>query len=64
MVKLREIPATKLIEGASGAEVLTALAEATFVPGMAMAIRDGKLLVETPEDTQSRLGRGTGGVLT
>jgi len=60
LVKLREIPATKLIEGASGAEVLTALAEATFVPGMAMA----KLLVETPEDTQSRLGRGTGGVRT
>jgi para-nitrobenzyl esterase len=50
LAKLRKIPATKLIEGASGAEVLAALAGGTLVPGMAMAIRDGKLLVETPQE--------------
>lgn len=50
LAKLREIPAAKLIEGASGPEVLSALAQGTLVPGMAMAMSDGRLLVETPQE--------------
>jgi para-nitrobenzyl esterase len=47
--QLRSLPATRLIEGASGPEVLAALADGRLVPGMAMAILDGRQIVEPPE---------------
>jgi para-nitrobenzyl esterase len=47
---LRALPVATLVEGASGEEVLSALARRTVVPGMAMAIVDGTLLPEAPEE--------------
>jgi para-nitrobenzyl esterase len=46
---LRALPAATLVDGASGEQVLAALARRTVVSGMAMAILDGTFLPETPE---------------
>jgi para-nitrobenzyl esterase len=46
---LRALPARKLLEGASGSEEIAALATGRLVDGFPGAIRDGKLVVETPE---------------
>jgi para-nitrobenzyl esterase len=48
---LRMLPAAKLAEGASGQEVLAAVARRKLVPGLAMAILDGTFLAEAPEQT-------------
>ncbi len=46
---LRALPAAKLVEGASGPEVLAALSGGPQVIGVAGSIRDGRLVVEPPE---------------
>jgi len=58
--RLRALPATTLLEGASGPEVLAAIAARKRVPGFAMAIVDGKQVVDVPEQalldgTQAKL---------
>ena len=47
--KLRALSPETLVSGASGPEVLDALAHRTVVPGMAMSIIDGQFLTETVE---------------
>lgn len=47
--RLRALPATTLVEGASGPEVLAAIAARKHVPGFALAIVDGRLVVDVPE---------------
>lgn len=49
LAALRELPAEKLIEGASAQEVLAGMDAGTPVIGIAGAIRDGQLIVDTPE---------------
>lgn len=49
LAQLRELPAAKLTEGASGAETLAAMSAGSQPPGMAMSIIDGRFLVERPE---------------
>jgi para-nitrobenzyl esterase len=49
LADLRALPAAKLVEGASAPEVLSAMSAGTAVPGLALAIRDGRLLSEAPE---------------
>jgi len=47
--RLRALPATTLVEGASAPEVLQAIAARKRVPGFALAIVDGKQVVDVPE---------------
>lgn len=49
LAALRALPAAMLVRGLSAPDVLTALMAGTPIRGMAMAIRDGKLIVEAPE---------------
>jgi para-nitrobenzyl esterase len=49
LAALRALPAEKLIEGASGDEVLAALAKGEPVIGVSGSIIDGTFLTETPE---------------
>ena len=49
LAKLRAVPADTLDEGAPAAAAVVALVTNTHVPGVAGAIRDGKLVVESPE---------------
>ena len=49
LAALRALPPEKLVEGASGPEVLAAMSAGTTLPGLALAIRDGRLLPEPPE---------------
>jgi para-nitrobenzyl esterase len=49
LTRLRALPADKLITGAAAGAEVVALATNTRVPGVAGAIRDGKLIGETPD---------------
>jgi para-nitrobenzyl esterase len=46
--QLRALPASKLIEGASAQETITALSAGMVPPGMAISIIDGRFLTERP----------------
>ena len=46
---LRALPATKLLEGAGGADEIAALATGKLLSGFPGSIRDGRLVVEAPE---------------
>lgn len=46
---LRALPAAKLLEGASGEEVIAAISAGTQVPGLTMPIRDGRQIVDAPD---------------
>jgi para-nitrobenzyl esterase len=55
--ELRDLPAAKLIEGASAKEGIAALSTGTSLPGMAWAIIDGRFLIETAEATLAASGQ-------
>jgi para-nitrobenzyl esterase len=49
LAKLRQLPADKLVTGAAAGAEVVALATNTRVPGVAGPIRDGRLIVESPD---------------
>jgi para-nitrobenzyl esterase len=49
LAALRDLPATALTAGLSAQEIIAALMAGRPLPGMAMGIRDGRIIAEAPE---------------